>query len=248
MTQDSTLTPSQPMPPAVAQAAASAQLGALQRVYLPKRRNWALIVFNILIGLLMAVFLIGLWLLWVIFRTPNLSRSQAARRVYLFEQGFIVADRADAPQVFRFDGIDTVFQKIVSQRTYGVETTRQYLYTITARDGRQVKLTQFWAGIAELGPYVNNRVSSALLPATLGAVQRGQAVQFGDITINASGISGRRKSVTWQEVRQVRIANGYVSVDIAGKFFSLSTTAAANLPNLPLFLELTDRLRGNAAR
>src|SRR3989440_1857051 len=247
MTQDSTLTPSQPMPPAVAQAAASAQLGALQRVYLPKRRNWALIVFNILIGLLMAVFLIGLWLLWVIFRTPNLSRSQAARRVYLFEQGFIVADRPDAPQAFPFDGVDTVFQKIVSQRTYGVETARQYLYTITARDGRQVKLTQFWAGIAELGPYVNNRVSSALLPATLGAVQRGQAVQFGDITINASGISGRRKSVTWQEVRQVRIANGYVSVDIAGKFFSLSTTAAANLPNLPLFLELTDRLRGNAA-
>jgi hypothetical protein len=139
-----------------------------------------------------------------------------------------------------------VFQKIVSQRTYGIETARQYLYTITTRDGRQVKLTQFWDGIAELGPYINNRVSSALLPATLGAIEHGQAVQFGDITINASGISGRRKSVTWNEVRQVRIANGYVSVDIAGKFFSLSTTAAANLPNLPLFLELTDRLRANA--
>src|SRR2546423_15660043 len=98
MTQDSTLTPSQPMPPAVAQAAASAQLGALQRGYLPKRRNWALIVFNILIGLLMPGVLVWVWLLRVIVRTPKLPRSPAARRVYLFRQGFIAADRPGAPQ------------------------------------------------------------------------------------------------------------------------------------------------------
>jgi hypothetical protein len=246
MTQDSML--GQPLPAPVAHAAASAQLGALQRVYEPKRAGWFQLVFLFLIGLLCTVILLGFYIIWLLFRTPNLSRSRAAQRVYLFERGFVLAERPDAPQVFRFDGIDTVFQKIVSQRTYGIETARNYLYTITARDGRQVKLTQFWAGIDELGPTINNRVSSALLPATLGAVERGQAVQFGDITMNASGISGRRKSVTWQEVRQVRIANGYVSVDIAGRFFSLSTTAAANLPNLPLFLELTDRLRANAAR
>jgi hypothetical protein len=52
--------------------------------------------------------------------------------------------------------------------------------------------------------------------------------------------------VTWPEVRNVRVTNGYVSVDVAGKFFSLSTTAAAKLPNLPLFLELTERLRQGA--
>jgi len=248
MTQDSTLSPSQPLPAPVAQAAASAGLGAPQRVYVPKRVSWFQIVLLLFVGLLCTVILLGFYIIWLLFRTPNLSRSRAAQRVYLFERGFILAERPDAPQVFRFDAIDTVFQKIVSQRTYGIETSRHYLYTITARDGRQVKLTQFWAGIGELGPTLNNRVSSARLPASAGAIKRGQAVQFGDITMNASGISGRRKSVTWREVRQVRIANGYVSVDIAGKFLSLSTTAAANLPNLPLFLELADRLRANAAR
>jgi hypothetical protein len=35
-------------------------------------------------------------------------------------------------------------------------------------------------------------------------------------------------------------------VDIQGKFFSLSTTAAAKLPNLPLFLTLAERLRKGA--
>jgi hypothetical protein len=180
------------------------------------------------------------------FRTPNLSRTQAARRLYLYEQGFVLLDKPDAPQVYRWDAIDTVFQKIVSQRTYGVETTKNYLYTITARDGRTVKLTQFWAGIAQLGPHINDCVSTALLPGTVAAIERGQGVQFGDMTLNQWGIAGKRKSVGWGEVKKVRIYNGYVSVDIAGKFFSLSTTMAANIPNLPLFFTLTDRLRKGA--
>jgi hypothetical protein len=246
MTQDATVAPNQSVPANVAEAAVVAGLGALRRVYVPQRRNWALIIANIIIGLAATVILVGFWLLWMIFRTPNLSRSQNARRVYLYEQGFVIADRPDDPQVYRWDAIDTVFQKIISQRTYGFETAKSYLYTVTRRDGRSVKLTQFWAGIAELGPHINECVSEALLPGTLAAIGRGQGMQFGDMTLNGAGIAGRRKSVTWPEVRQVRIDNGYVSVDVAGKFLALSTTAAANIPNLPLFFVVTERLRQNA--
>src|SRR2546421_9264353 len=194
MTQDSTLVPNQSLPANVAQLATAAQLGPFRRVYLPKRRNWFLLFFTFLIALLTTVILIGFWLLWMIFRTPNLSRSQAARRLYLFERGFIVVDRPDAPQVFRWDGIDTVFQKIVSQRTYGIETAKNYLYTITTRDGRTVKLTQFWDGIGELGPYVNHAVSSALLPGLLDPLQRKQSEAFRDMTINPAGVARRRST------------------------------------------------------
>jgi hypothetical protein len=212
------------------------------RAYLPRRRNWLLLIFLFLIALLTTILLVGFWLLWLVIRTSNLSRSQAARRIYLYEQGFVIVDRPDDPQVYRWDEIDTAFQKIVSQRAYGFETAKHYLYTITRRDGRTVKVTDFWSGIAELGPHINQCVS-ALLPGTLAAIDRGQGVRFGDMTLTAGGIAGRRKSVSWAEVRQVRINNGYVSVDVAGRFLSLSTTAAANLPNLPLFLTLTDHLR-----
>jgi hypothetical protein len=243
VTQNATLPTQQPLPDNVAQAAASAGLGALVKVYTPKRRNWALLIFNIIVGLVCAIFLLGLWLLWMVYRTPNLSRSLAARRLYLFEQGFIVLDKPDNPQAFRFDAIDTVFQQIVSRRTYGIEVARTYVYTVTARDGRVTKVTQFWSDIAELGSHINTSVSNALLPGTITAIERGQSVQFGDMTLNATGIAGRRKSVTWKEVSDVRIANGYVSVKVAGKFWSLSTVAAAKLPNLPLFLALAGRLK-----
>lgn len=163
MTPDSTLKPSQPVPPNVMQLAATAQLGAFDRVYVPKRQNWAVVVATIVIGLLTVVILVGFLILWLVARMPNLSSSQAARRIYLYDRGFIIADRPDDPQVYRWDQIDTVFQKIVSRRTYGIETNRTYLYTITRRDGPVLKLTQFWDGIAELGPRINASVSAALL-------------------------------------------------------------------------------------
>jgi hypothetical protein len=247
VTQDSTLTSTRSVPADIAHLAGNAGLGAFQRAFVPKRRNWFALFFMFLIALATTFVLVGFWLLWILIRTPNLSPSLNARRLYLYENGFVIVEKPDDPQVFRWDGIDTVFQKIVSQRTYGVETARTYLYTVTRRDGRVLKLTQFWDGIARLGPTVNERVSSALLPVTLGAIERGQGVQFGDMALNANGIAGRRKSVTWREVSQVQIYNGYVRVGVAGRFFSLSTTAASNIPNLPLFLALTDGLRRRAA-
>lgn len=220
------------------------------RVYQPKRRNWAVLGFMFLVGLLLAWLIIGLWLIWEIIRTPNLSRSLAARRIYLYEQGFVLAERPEDPQAYRWDGIDTVFQKIVSKRMYGIEIAKKYLYTITRRDGRTAKLTVFWEGVDQLGAHIDERVSAALLPGAAAAIERGESIQFGDLTLTAGGIAGRRKSVTWPEVSGVRIAVGYVSVNVQGKFLSLSTTAAADLPNLPLLLALTERLRraGQPAR
>jgi hypothetical protein len=239
--------PTPSVPANVASVAAANGLGPFQRMFVPLKRNWFLIAFVLLVALATVILLFGLYLLWwIFFRTPNFSRTQAARRVYVFEQGFIVADRPDDPQVYRWDNIDTVFQKIVSRGAYGVETGKEYTYTITRRDGQTVKLTDFWQDIATLGSYVNESVSRALLPGAVDALNRGQGVQFGDLTLTANGIAGKRKSVTWAEVSQVRVSNGYVSVGVQGKFLSLSTTAAANLPNLPLFFALTDRLQQTA--
>jgi len=246
VTSNATLTPPRPVPTNVAQLAGRAGLGTFQRVYLPHRRNWFVLVATFLFGLATMVIIAGFALLWMVARTPNLSRGQAARRLYLYERGFILADRPDAPEIFRFDEIDTVFQRIVSQRTYGIETARSYLYTVTRRDGRTVKLTAFWSGIAELGRVVNERVSAALLPGALAAIARGDAIQFGDIALGAGGVGGRRRSVSWHEVRLVGVAGGYVKVQLAGRFFPLSSTAAGNLPNLPLFLHLANRLQREA--
>lgn len=221
----------------------AAGLGQLVRVYQPKHNNWMLLVFMFLVGLLTSFVLIGLWVIWAIFRTPNLSKSVAARRIYLYEQGFVLVERPEDPQVYRWDGIDTVFQKIVRTSYNGINTGTKYLYTIIRRDGPTAKVTPFWDGGAHLGAHVNERVSAALFPGAVAAIERGQGVPFGDMTLTMDGIAGKRKSATWAEVSGIRIANGFVHVKVQGESMSLSSTAAANLPNLPLFMTLANRLQ-----
>ena len=103
-------------------------------------------------------------------------------------------------------------------------------------------MTLFWDGGAQLGAHINERVSAALLPGAVAAIDRGQGIRFGDMTLTAGGIAGKRQSVTWTQVSGVQIVNGFVRVRVQSKTMSLSSTAAANLPNLPLFLTLANRL------
>jgi hypothetical protein len=242
--------PPQAAPAEIARVATAARLGRLLHVYQPKRQNWFLIAFMFLVGLATAIVLVGLWILWMIFRTPNLSKSVGARRIYLYEQGFVLVERPEDPQVYRWDAIDTVFQKIVSQSYNGVPTGTKYFYTINRRDGATAEVTLFWEGCAQFGAHVNESVSAALLPRAVAAIERGQGIQFGDMTLTRDGIAGKRQSVTWAQVSGIQVANGFVRVKVQGKTLSLSTTAASDLPNLPLFLTLANRLHrvGQAAR
>lgn len=64
--------------------------------------------------------------------------------------------------MYRWDGVQTVFQKIRGGQSFG----GTYVYTITATDGRTARLTQFWNDIAQLGEHINENVSLTLLPAT----------------------------------------------------------------------------------
>jgi hypothetical protein len=232
-----------PLPPAVATAATQWQLGPLQRVFTPKRVNWFVLTFMILVGLATAVIGVGLILLYFAVRTPNIWPAQAAKRLYVFELGFIVADKPGEPQVFHWDGVDTVFQRIVRRSTYGVTVNTEYRYTITRRDGYTIKITNFWDGVEELGRHINHNVSIALLPRMRAALAQGQSIQFGDITLSAAEVRGKRHTATWSQVRSITVQNGYVRVNLQGKFLSLSTKPAAAIPNLPLFLTLADQLR-----
>jgi Family of unknown function (DUF6585) len=248
MTSQALRAPAEPLPPAVAAAATQYQLGPLQRVFVPKKINWALLIFMILIGLATAFIGVGLIILFLAIRTPNIWPSRGAKRLYVFQLGFIQADSPDQPQVFRWDAIDTVFQKIVRRSSYGVTVSTEYRYTITRRDGYTIKITNFWNGVEELGRHINHNVSTALLPPMRAALAQGQSVQFGDIVISAREVSGKRNTVPWTQVKSVTVNAGYVRVNLAGKFFSLSTKPAAAIPNLPLFLTLADQLRQSATR
>jgi len=252
-----------PIPPEVAAVATNSRLGVYRGTYEPKRLGVVRIVGLLLFGLpflvaAVVVPFVGAWqvapflaavgavFLWILFRAPNLNPGMAARKLYVFEQGFVQIVRS-APVEFRWDAITSVLQSITRRYYNGVYVGTTYLYTVTRADGRVTKLTQFYDQIGTFGQTLAQEVTAIQLPRAIEALQAGQTVYFGELAVNLGGIAAAGKgSVPWSEIQAVQINKGYVSLRKHGKWLAWSGKPASTIPNLFVFLTLAERLAGNA--
>jgi hypothetical protein len=223
--------------------AASHYLGRPVAAYRPRRWGTGRLITLLVFGVVFLVAIVGFMFLWLAFRTPNLNKKLAAKRVYLFEYGFVTADRTGPLEVYRWDAIHTVFQEITDRYANGVKVATTYKFTINRADGATVTLTEFYADIAGLGRHISEQVANVHLPSVQHALAAGRPVPFGDVALSTAGVSTPRgESVPWEQIEAVQVRSGYVSFRRAGKWLSISRTAAKDIPNLYLFLYLANRL------
>jgi hypothetical protein len=154
-----------PLPDDVAALARREQMGGYVRTFHPRRGRpsgtIAVVVMLNLIVVGLGVFLlavgltgvgIGIFVLdaaglvIIIVLNPAVNPQMAARKVHLFEQGFIPVRASGPVGHFRWDAITSVLQRIADHYYEGIYTGRIFRYTVTRNDGVQVKLTQRTCG------------------------------------------------------------------------------------------------------
>ncbi len=188
--------------------------------------------------------------LWLLLRTPNLNARVSARRVYVFQKGLVVANspgknRPTELDVWRWADVSTVFQKVVNANTLGVRTGTYDRITATRNDGAAFSTTNFWDDQDDLRRRINVQVSAALLPPMRRALAQGQAIQFGDITIDHAGVAARAATTGWADVEAFDIVGAFFRITVRGK--SRSVAALWNVPNPSLLYALAKELRTAAS-
>ncbi|MBO0869468.1 MAG: hypothetical protein J2P15_12965 [Micromonosporaceae bacterium] len=253
-------------PPTVAALATARGMGRQTGAYPIRRVRLQLLIPALFLTALFGVLAVGIWSgqhnagaagfmaalsgagLCLGVLPQNLTPRRGSRCVYVFEHGFIQGDRTGPVVDMRWDAIGSLLQRITRTYTNGIYTGTQYLYTVTRTDGVKVKLTGWYKGIAELGQTVAREVTRVQLPVAFAAVQRGEALAFGDLTVNMAGIACAGKgAVPWSEIQAVQINRGYVSLRRAGRWLPWSGQPASKIPNLFVFLTLADQLRAAAS-
>lgn len=234
----------------VTDLAARHQLGALQAEFAPKRLSkamFALYVFT-LVHLLALLVLPGLVFYWWLRRTPNFSRRQAAKRLYLFEHGMIVHPQSGPGAVVaRWESV-RLHQEITQLYINGLPAPTKYLFSVAAPDGAHVTITEFYEGPDTWGPWMQEAIARAQhLPVTQ-EVLAGRTVDFGALRVSGSGLTGNAEGrLAWSEVGEIAVRGGRVHVMRTGGGTSpWSNTAAASLVNLHLFLIVTRSLAADA--
>jgi len=170
------------------------------------------------------------------------DRRQTGMQLHLFAEGLVVIGAGGRPSAFRWDGL-TVLQNIVRHHVNGVYRGTTYRYTLTGHAGEPIVIGSGFAGAEQWGPAIQERVTRAQLPRAFEALQSGQALTFGDLTVNRDGIAAGRGSYRWAQVEGVEIKDGVVRIRVAGKWLAASATMVSQIPNFFVFHALAEHLR-----
>lgn len=257
------MTPQDTLPPPVQQIAAAQQLGAFIKAYGVSINGTIIGAFIFLAGsifffvggfspsdlevtvrvvlLTFAVLFLGMtiYLLSTVIQIAN-------QNVYLFQQGLVI-DKNKRVQAFPWNQIAEVWQSITRNYRNGGYVSTTYLYTLRRSDGYQVKLNNLTKEIAELGSAMMQGVTRELVPRALHAMQNGQTLTFAPFSINQQGISNRQDNIIpWQQVQEVDVKQGRVSIKRVGAAQSSWTTTVAKIPNFFVFIVIVEEMRRQA--
>jgi hypothetical protein len=245
------------LPAEAAQLAGAYQLGTPQREYKVGMKLWRTItwvVLGLILGgifgfaalgssgspsgkivfLLCGVFFVGMVLYYVL--TPVIYRSW---RVYVCTEGFVFT-RGGKVEAFRWDQIESMLQAVTRRYTNGVYTGTTHKYTVRRRDGGQVVLNDRLADVEELGNTISDKVTNYQLPQVISAYNAGQTITFGPLSISMQGVSNGKELLPWNQIKEMGVKQGVVSVRKEGKWLNWSTVEVAKIPNIFVFMALVN--------
>lgn len=250
--------PALPEPPDVQALAGEKALGRLVSVTKPTERP-ARVVIWLIVGLIPFVFFgvtgpygtlvvcpffFGLAIVHLM-RSPWFAKGFAARRIYVYERGFVHAnprrvrifERGFAHAKPRHSLEPYPFDEITDFQVYRTTRGKRSKTTcmIFAADYRKLYLDDSWdtpTVVKALGAHT----VQVRLPAARAALQKGETLTFfGKLIVDAHGVTGPRGSALWSEIEVVAGPRGLVVILGSNDFLPLLVKRARHLPNLQLF-------------
>jgi len=168
----------------------------------------------------------GAFLAYAAFNVFKRSRDEKNQSVRVYTEGLIF-ERAGKIEVFSWNDIESVWQSITTTYINGVNAGTAHIYRLRSRDGRERKFDDSIRDVKQLGHHLQNEVGNQLLPRFLKAFDAGEAVKFGTLEINRSGLNNGKNLISWDEVKSARIADGRVMIKKHDKWLPWSNTEIA---------------------
>jgi hypothetical protein len=189
------------------------------------------------IGALVA-FAVSLLILWRIFS----NRKKAA---VVYTNGFAYSDRKGL-QTWRWDQVQDVTANVVRHYTNGIYTGTTHTYTLQKSSGEKLVLNDSLKEIEAFYNHLENNTLQQRYQRLADAYNNGNPVTFGPVTIGKqSGIQIGKKAFPWEEIEEVAINKGYLTIKKKqGGWFSGATAAAGAIPNLHVLLSIINQIVG----
>lgn len=172
----------------------------------------------------------GLWQAWRAFRQRGLA-------VAVYEHG-VAHHASNTVQQVRWEQVDSIFQNVTRHYYNGIYTGTTHIYTVVTRDKQRLVFDDQLKNVDQIGGALQQGVSNALYPAYVQAINSGQRVQFGPLGLDRERIYSGNKSLTWAEIKAIKLDRGQIQVKKEGGWFNWSTASVPQIPNFFVFYQL----------
>lgn len=166
------------------------------------------------------------------------------RKVAVFEHGIAVADWRTV-QTWRWTEITSVSSLVRWRQRGGME----HRHTLRHTDGRTLVLTHGTQDIAEVYHAIESGATPLIIERAEDALNRGEAVAFGPITLDRQGVHTSRGTIPWAQVAGLGDAGRFVTISAAnGELWPIKVARAkiVNLTALAVLVEGVIRRRSGS--
>lgn len=174
-------------------------------------------------------------------------------QVYVCDNGLIVGQNNARPQPFRWETL-LVWRSVTEYYTRkrigggGIKTDEDISLTLQRDDGYKVVINNNLNDLGLLDLQLRLNLSRVRLPGYRAAYKAGQTLDFGRFTLSHQGIGNGREVLPWARVRAIDVKSGSINVLNTGGQPGWSNIPAESIPNVFVFLALTDTILSKAGR
>jgi hypothetical protein len=175
-------------------------------------------------------------------------------RAHVYENGLLFRKR-DRNDVIRWEQIAFVWHEV--KKTTSTNTTTNYStgYTTTTRstridhsyivqrvDGVKFVFDNTFSRLRELGKTIEQESARYLYPQAVVAYNAGHPLVFGKMSVSSTGLSDSRKTLSWNEVKSIKVDenNGAIAIRKQGKWLNWSNISLSETPNIIVFEALVN--------
>lgn len=191
------------------------------------------------IGSLIAFF-VGLWVLWNLYT----NRKKA---FVVYQNGLGYADRKGV-LTWRWDDIHDLSAAVTRNYTNGIYTGTTHVYTLSNnKEKKTLMLNDAIKDVESLYDHIQKNTFDFRYSRVAEGYNSGQPVGFGKFVAISKphGIKISKKVYPWEEIEQVAINKGVISVKKkGGGWLSGANASAASIPNVDVLLSMINQIVG----
>ncbi len=162
--------------------------------------------------------------------------------IYICSDGF-VSTRWGKAKVFRWDQVVEVYNQVTTMYQSGIKTYTMHGYRVKDQNGNKLLIKDDYKRVEDLGNTLLRETSNVMLPKAIEAYNAGGMTKFGPIAISRQGLHKGNDILPWDQVKDIQLRKGMVTIDKRGRFMSWASIPVAKIANPIVFLKLLEIVR-----